>query len=31
VIAAALSKLVAGQVTPIDAGNRRKRKKAAGS
>ncbi len=30
VIAAALSKLVAGQVTPIDAGNRRKRKKAAG-
>jgi integrase len=31
VIAAALSKLVAGQATPIDTGNRRKRKKAAGS
>jgi integrase len=31
VIAAALSKLVAGQVTPIDASNRRKRKKATGS
>ncbi len=30
VIAAALSKLVAGQATPIDAGIRRKRKRAAG-